>query len=99
LVDLVMKPMLNHLNLSLTSLPINTIGKIMLALGYARSLQSIHFSSKNIDEIKKTARQVIGEFLFDKTMYNEVPSEIPDDWNAVQKLPHPEHYNLGQSLL
>lgn len=99
MVDLVMKPMLNHLNLSLTAMPIKTIEKMMHALEYARSLQSIHFSEKNVHEIKRIARQVLGEFLFDKRLYNELESEIPSDWNDMQKLPHPKNRVITQNLL
>ena len=96
--ELIQKTYIQHLDLSLTMLQKKTAKVCLRALVAARSIQSLHLTSPQVEQLSKAAQEILGRTLFSHMDKVTSEVEIPDDWNEDFKVPDPKRGELLDSV-
>ena len=101
LEDLFLKPFLQHLDLALTGITkqSKTVRGVMEALKRARALQSIHFSTSDLEQLGEDAKAVFGDLLYNRmTLKSRVSKGVASTWNQRYHLPHRRNVNIHEDV-
>ena len=75
------------------------MSKVIMALKYSRTIQSIHLSTPAVETVRALSRDILGDFLFNRMSHTSFAPELPSEWNELGTMPHPDSAPMTRNVL